>query len=363
MSKNLAVVFDSEEKQFTEREFSIPQLESGQVLVKIICCTICGSDLHTYCGRRSAPEGCVLGHEIIGEICDWSGETPIDFYGNEISVGQRVTWAMAVGCGQCFFCKNRLNQKCESLFKYGHEPTNSILPSGGLASHCLLVPGTPIFCIPNSLPNKIACPANCATATVCASIRLAAETHEIRTSSVLIIGAGMLGLTAAARMHDARAKNILVGDIHSSRRELAKLFGANHTIDTADSDQIEKTVQSFSDGRGFDIVLDFAGVFPAVDLALRLARTGGCVILAGSVFPTDPITIMPESVVRRMLTIRGLHNYLPSDLADGLDFLSRTQNRFPFEDLVSKTFPLKHTKQAFEFARDQRPIRIAIEPH
>ncbi len=361
MNSPYAVEFDSAKKTFTRKEITIPPLEPGYVLIKVICCTICGSDLHTFCGRRNAPAGCVLGHEIIGSIVDWGSDSPPkDFHGDVLTSGQRVTWAMAVGCGECFYCKSNLSQKCESLHKYGHEPGGTGVPTGGLSQYCMLVPGTPIFKIPDSLSDDVACPANCATATVCAAMRLISETHIIDGSTTLVIGAGMLGLTAAAQLSSSGATEVVVGDIHKERLKLANAFGATQCVDMSVSGDLKSVIDAVTNGRGVDIVMDFAGVLPAVETALKAVRIGGCVLLAGSVFQTDSLSVSPEEIVRRMLTIRGLHNYLATDLADGLRFLNSAHQRFPFGDLVSKSFPLNQSRQAFEFANDNRPVRIAI---
>lgn len=361
MNHPFAIEFDSASKRFSRQGFSIPSLKPGHVLIDVTCCTICGSDLHTFCGRRNAPAGCVLGHEIIGNIVDWGGDSrPRDFDGEELSQGQRVTWAMAVGCGSCFYCTRNLSQKCESLHKYGHEPGSEGVPTGGLSQYCMLVPGTPIFSIPDSLSDEVACPANCATATVTAAMRLVSESHMVAGSTALVIGAGMLGLTAAAQLSNAGAREVIVADIHEERLLLAKSFGATECVNMNSPNGLESVVDTATDGRGVDMVLEFAGVLPAVEAAVKVVRTGGCVLLAGSVFPTDTLSISPEHVVRRMLTIRGLHNYLPADLALGLRFLESTHQRFPFGDLVSRSFPLSQSREAFEFARDNRPVRIAI---
>lgn len=359
--RGFAIEFDAQSQGFSRREFTVPQeLSPGEVLVRVTCCTICGSDLHTFCGRRTAPRNCVLGHEIIGTIDAWKGPTPEDVEGRKLSVGQRVTWAMAVGCGDCFFCNQQLSQKCERLFKYGHQSPTGEVPTGGLSQYCILVPGTPIFGVPESLSDFVACPANCATATVSAALRLISQTHTIEGSSVLVVGAGMLGLTAAAQLSVAGASQILVADPDLKRLELGRSFGATECIDSKDVNSLSTAIDLVTKGRGVDIALDFAGVLPAVETALNSVRVGGCVLLAGSVFPMDELRISPETVVRKMLTIRGLHNYGLTDLKQALKFLERNQTRFPFHNLVNAIFPLEQAEKAFEVGRDLRPIRVAI---
>ena len=170
----------------------------------------------------------------------------------------------------------------------------------------------------------------------------------------------MLGLTAAAQFCVSGASQILVADLDSNRLGLARSFGATHCVDSGDRDSLLAELESVTKGRGVDVAVDFAGVLPAVETALASVRIGGSVLLAGSVFPLSELKISPETIVRKMLTIRGLHNYGPSDLKQALRFLEDNHSRFPFHKLVSQSFPLEQTSIAFEAASDQRPIRIAV---
>ncbi len=104
MSNSFFMEFDPRTRKFSRRLFMTPQLIAGEVLVNVVRCTLCGSDLHTFNGRRSAPERCVLGHETIGTIAGWfDSDIPRDYHGRTLDMGDRVTWTMAVGCGACFW--------------------------------------------------------------------------------------------------------------------------------------------------------------------------------------------------------------------------------------------------------------------
>ena len=354
--------FNARTRTFNQIELPIAQPQPNEVLVQVTCCTICGSDLHTYSGRRNAPDHCVLGHEIVGTIADWGpGNPPVDYFGLPLDRGQRVTWNMAVGCGECFFCNHELSQKCDSLFKYGHE-TCAKTPTGGLSQYCLLVPNTSLFKLPESLPDQIACPANCAGATVAGALRLTEESHSIESSSALVIGAGMLGLNAVAQLKVRGAADVFVIEPQSKRRDLAIEFGATECFESFHDDFIQSTARH-TDRRGVDIVYDFSGVNEVIEQGIERVRIGGLIVLVGSVFPTEPIHVCPEKMVRRALTIRGLHNYLPKDLQTALDFLQQHHHRFPFESLVERTFRLDEVQAAFEYAQHAAPIRVAIEPN
>ena len=360
MSRVQAAEFDPELKKFQISEYRLGELQPGEILIRNRLCTICGSDLHTFTGRRAAPQKVNLGHEIIGTVEGWGGDTPpSDYVGDPIRPGDRVTWTMAVGCGCCFYCEQGLDQKCLKLFKYGHASVSQ-KPTGGLATHCVLVPGTAVFRLPAALPDSVASPANCATATVTAALRLVTETHRLKDSKVLILGAGMLGLSAAAQCKVAAADAIFMADPNPGRLELAEAFGVNETFCTQKPSEIAQKTHRLTDDRGADIVLDFAGGNQATEASIEAARIGGCIVLAGTVFPQPKLGLNMEMLVRRMLTIRGLHNYRPGDLKVAIDFLTQNHHQFPFLELVEAEYDLENIEQVFQIAIEEQPVRLAV---
>ena len=173
MKTTRAAVFRGVGLPFEFVEVPLPSPTGAEVLVEVVACTLCGSDLHSVRGRRSVPLPTVLGHEVLGRVAEFGpAASRRDASGRPLAVGDRVTWGIVASCGACFYCGRDLPQKCLRQTKYGHEP---FLPgrelTGGLAEHCLLVPGTAIFGIRDEIPDAVACPANCATATVAAASR------------------------------------------------------------------------------------------------------------------------------------------------------------------------------------------------
>src|SRR5689334_9209261 len=129
-----AMVFTGAGEPLQPRDFHLPEPQGEEIRVQVTCCTLCGSDLHTFAGHRTTPTPTILGHEIIGTISAFGPDAePKDYHGVPLHLGDRVTWSLAASCGDCFYCENDLPQKCERLFKYGHEalrPGHEL--SGGL---------------------------------------------------------------------------------------------------------------------------------------------------------------------------------------------------------------------------------------
>lgn len=339
-------------------EYPLPDLQPGEVLAKVACTTICGSDVHSYCGDRPTPVPTILGHEILGTVAALPpGAQVCDYASVPLEIGDRVTWTIAASCGKCFFCETGLSQKCESLFKYGHEPITEAHPlSGGLAEYCHLAAGTTLFRVPDELPDTVACPANCATATVAAGLRYAGDCAG---RTILIQGAGMLGLTAAAMARYYGATGVIVCDIDAPRLERARQFGATLGAQPAD---LKAAVDSATAGRGVDIALELSGAVPAMQQGLEMLRIGGRHIWIGAVSPTPVVSVTPERIVRNLLTVQGVHNYTPPDLAKALEFLVACHEKFPFAELVPETFSLDQAEAALQTAAKGGAPRVIVVP-
>ena len=357
---SLAVEFNGSQEPLRLRKHPLPALGSGEVLAKVVLGTLCGSDLHTFEGRRATPIPTILGHEMLGQVAALPPEEEVrDHTGRPLKLGDRVTWSVTASCDTCFFCTHDLPQKCERLFKYGHEPVNDLHPlSGGLSEYCHLKAGTSIFVVPDEVPDAVACPANCATATVAAALRYGGDCSN---ETVLVQGAGMLGLTATAMAKWRGALNVVVSDVNPQRQREASRFGATHTVAVGeDSGELGRVVSELTEGRGVDLALEMSGDPSAMESGLELLRIGGRYILAGGVFPSRAPAVPMEMVIRKLLRIQGVHNYTPSDLGVALGFLRESHSVYPFEQLVSARFPLTDAHNGFRHAIDSGAYRVAV---
>ena len=338
-----------------------PELGPGEALVSVDLCTLCGSDLHSYQGHREVPCPGVLGHEMVGRLVAVGGDQPlVDASSARIELGDRLTWSITAHCGECFFCQHGLPQKCTTLYKYGHQQHDSTSPlSGGLADHCRLVKGTTLVRIPDGLEDAVVAPANCATATVAGACRVAGIGAG---ATVLVQGAGMLGLTAVAMARQLGAREVLVSDLDGERLARAEQFGATRTVLATDQEELDRAIRSVSEQDGVDVVLELSGSPAACEKGVSCLRIGGTLVLVGTVFPTDPIAVDPETVVRRCLKIEGLHNYQPADLVAAIRFLAACSFQQEFGALVEQVFPLSELEAAFQAAIEGGYCRVGVAP-
>jgi putative phosphonate catabolism associated alcohol dehydrogenase len=343
-------------------------LGAGELLVEVELATVCGSDVHTVLGHREAATPVILGHEQVGRVVAvGAGATAAS--GTPIVAGMRVVWSVTVSCGQCDRCERGLSQKCRSLAKYGHDRVHRGWElSGGFASHVQVRAGSTVVLLDENMPAEVAAPASCATATVVAALEAASASIPLAGATVLVTGAGMLGLTATAMATDAGA-TVIVSDPVAARRSAALGFGAASVADPSVGHLAVTglggvlTAVATTGAAEPLIVLEMSGAPAAVRAALRVVGVGGVVVLVGSVSPGGEIGLDPEVLVRNHLTLRGVHNYSGRHLEQAVEYLSGAWRCYPFAALVGKTIPLERIDEALTLAATGKHPRIALDPH
>ena len=358
MKTGKLIAFNGPGKNLEIRTERIRNLNPGEILVKNKFTTICGSDLHTYVGVRKEPCPVVLGHEIVGTIVEIEKQhSGRDYSGEKLDLGDLVTWTIFSSDQSSPLALEGIPQKGENLFKYGHaQITEKEHFHGGLAEYCILKPGTGILKLPKDLPIPVAATVNCSIATVAGAIRLAGS---IKNKKVVIFGAGMLGITCAAMCQNNSAKWVAAVDVSHARLEKALLFGADEIFNMESGDLASTIWKKFPE-KGVDIVFDMSGSPEAMESGLEMLGVGGVAVWVGAVFSTRKVQINPENVIRKLISIRGLHNYNFEDFVNGLNFMKRNWNRFPFASVVEKEFDLKDAEKAFEYALQNKPLRVGI---
>jgi putative phosphonate catabolism associated alcohol dehydrogenase len=327
------------------------ELNPGEALVKIILATICGSDLHTIEGKRKEDVPCILGHEAVGEIIDLNNREGFE-------IGDRVTWTIADSCGKCPYCTEYgLPEKCVELFKYGHASINKGSGLNGCYSSIIHIrKGTHLVKVPEVVSNSMAAPANCALATM---VNTVSQTKEI-PKKVVVQGGGLLGVYACGLLKELGVAEIYCLEVNLDRFEIIKRFGAV----PVDARDIQKATSFILDklGDGADAIFEVAGVKELIPQGVNLLRPGGEYILVGLVHPDSELMLTAEQIIRKCITIRGVHNYAPWHLDEAIAFLERNHASYPFEELVSPPFNLKNLEEAVLEAKKQYWFRVSVKP-
>src|SRR5262249_52795325 len=212
---------------------------------------------------RLPEDGWIFGHEMMGRVAKLGSRVKTDSLGQPLKEGDRVAYTYFYPCGRCYACLNKEPANCPAKLERPRGPRDFPPFHGAFAEYYYLRPGGAIFLVPDALPDELVSPVNCA---LCQVIFGFSRTGLRFGGSVAIQGAGGLGVQATAVAKDMGAHTVIVLDQIPGRLELARAFGADHTIDVrevADRKERVSLVRKFTGGVGVDVACDFVG-FPAV---------------------------------------------------------------------------------------------------
>lgn len=213
-------------------EVPVPKaLEPGAILTRIETCSICGTDVHLWQGSLALKVDLpvIIGHEIVGRIVALGSGADRDSIGQDLQVGDRITWTHT-SCGSCFFCTvAREPTLCQHSRKYMYE-CMEVFPHllGGFAKYGYVTPESGRVRVPDNVSNELASMASCAFRSVMNAVDML---EGVGTSDVVVIqGAGPLGLLATAVCKIAGARRVVTIGAPDARLDLAHDFGADEVL-------------------------------------------------------------------------------------------------------------------------------------
>ena len=253
---------------FDLREYPVPDPEPGAVLVRLTHAGICGSDLHIWRGEMKGlygetPKDLTFGHEMCGRVERLGAGVTTDSLGAPLREGDRVTYCYFFPCGRCPVCLQDEMGACPRKGRANRVAGTPPYFNNAYGDYYYLRPGHFIFRLPEEIPDVMATPANCALAQVIYGFKRAGLRFG---HTVVVQGAGGLGINAVAVARDMGADQVLVVDGVPERLALARDFGADHTLSLRELDTPERRIQAVMDltgGFGADVVADFVG-YPQV---------------------------------------------------------------------------------------------------
>lgn len=349
-----AAVFFGPGKPHELRELPLPEVEPGAILVRIRRAMVCGSDLHWWRGDQEltqppAGTGWVSGHEMMGEVHTLGQGVTRDARGQPLKPGDRIVYSYFYPCGRCYVCLKGLPGACPHRSKPITERTVEQWPyfTGAFAEYFYLRPNHFVYKVPDELSDDVVAPVNCALSQVIQGLMQGGFSFGDR---FVVQGCGGLGLYATAVAKQMGASMVIAVDQVPGRLELARGFGADHTINLREFPTAEARVQrvmELSNNQGVDMVGEFTGSAAVVNEGIDMLRPGGTYLEVGNITRGPTAAIDPSKLVFGNKRICGIMHYNPSVIGWALEFLRQNQHRLPLDRIVSHHFPLERIDEAF----------------
>lgn len=312
-----------EVKKLIVKDIPKPEPELNEVIVRVDSCNICGTDINLYKGKYTARTPVVIGHEWSGVIVEVGKEV------KDFKVGDRIVSDPNEACGICYWCRSGKPCFCNNMPAYG------VLNDGGFAQYTKLsVKGA--YKIPDSLDLESAAfvePVSCATHGI---DRASIKSGE----SVLIIGGGTMGQIILQLARNAGAGRLIMVEQIKSKLKLAEKFGATDLINSMEEDVLQKTLD-VTGGLGADIAIEVVGSPKTVELATKLVKKSGKVVIFGFSPEGEKANIIPFEVLSRELTIMGswvnpYTSYRALDILAGgkIDVKTLITTRLPLDKIM-----------------------------
>lgn len=362
MAKCRAPVFVGADKRLEVREYDLPDLKAGEVLVKMMTAGICGTDVHMWHNPKT-PAPMIFGHENVGVIAELGEGKKLDAVGQEINEGDLVVFGGFVPCGSCYTCTiAKEPTSCRKGITYG-TTSNNTPPylRGGYAEYVHLVPNAGIVKIPSERQVKKALLAVIGNRTIVHGFEKIGGLQAGDT--VLVQGSGPIGLAALIQSKLSGAGRIIMVGAPESRLKVAKDLGADQVVNIEEAkapDDRVRLVNDLTEGRGADVVIEASGGSTAVEEGIMMTRIGGKYLIIGQATDYGPRAINPYNITRKQLRVAGSWAAMPHHLFRAMQTLRDLE--IPLDKLFTHRFRVEEATEGLETVDSLQSI-IAVIQH
>lgn len=323
-----------------------PQIGEDEVLIEVKACGICGSDIHGVdgsSGRRQPP--IIMGHEASGIIAE---------VGSAVTgweKGERVTFDSTVYCGKCWYCCRGELNLCDNRRVLGVS-CDEYRRHGAFAEY-IAVPQHILY----RLPDEVSFPQAALVEALSIAVHAVNRTPVKINDSVLIVGAGNIGLLVMQVFKAFGCNPVIAADIDESKLEWAKKIGADIVINSRTTD-VGQEVRKYIE-RGVDIAAEVVGVSAAVQSAIDAVRKGGALTLVGNI--SQQIEFPLQSTVVRELSVNGTCSS-NGEYPTCLDMIAR--EAVDVNVMISATAPLSEGASWFKrlYEKEKGLMKVILMP-
>lgn len=335
------------------REYDVRPPHPGEALIRLTTASVCGSDLHIWRGETPGLTGepGVGGHEMTGVVEALGDGRRTDSLGRPLHLGDRVAFAYFMPCGECWACLSGTTG-CPNRYRFRKSLTVDDDPHflGAYGDYYYVQPNQWLYTVPSGLPEALVAPVNCALSQIIYGLN---RINIWLGDTVVIQGAGGLGLYAIAVARDMGAGQIVVVDAIERRLEYARRFGADHTINVRTvTDRADRIglVREWTNGHGADVCVEVAGSASVVQEGVNYLRVGGRYLMMGNIVAGASTEIVPHDMVRSPKQLLGVLSYDRWVIPRALEWLDRRQTAYPLDVLAADSYPLEDIEEAFKAA-------------
>lgn len=341
----LAAVFKGPHEMEIQ-ELETPTIGPDELLVKTGANTVCGTDVRIMRGEKTKGVvlPAVLGHEIAGHIA----EVGRDVRGYE--VGMSVVVSPGIPCGRCYPCQHDMENMCADLKLFGYDVPGGLSEYVRVPARAVEIGG--VFVANKDLPSEylaLSEPLAC-----CVNGQRRSRTGVDDT--VLVMGAGPIGLFHVQLARLAGARTVIVSEISENRRLLAKDLGADIAVDPSGEDLAE-VVGEFG---GVDVAVICIGVPTLVNEALQLARPGGRVNVFAGLAGKGWAEVEANLIHYKELDVTGTSNSRRREFATALRLIE--SGDVNVEPMLTHRYPLASAVEAIEMSAGGEGVKVAVLP-
>ena len=346
------------------KEFPIPEVGDGDILVKVEGCGICGTDAHEF---KKDPFGLIpvaLGHEGTGEIVKMGKNVKTDSAGKPLKVGDKVVTCMIFKDDPDIEMFDLNKKNIGGADVYGLLPDDDIHLNGWFSDYILIREGSSVFNVSDlDLDSRILIEP---CAVLVHAVERAKTTGILRFNSrVVVQGCGPIGLICIAVLRTMGIENIVAVDGNQQRLDFAKKMGADKSVNFMEYKGIDALAGAVKDAFGghlADFAFQCTGSPVAHSNIYKFIRNGGGLCELGFFINGGDATINPHfDLCSKEINLVGSWVYTLRDYATTFDFLKRAQAiGLPMKELITHRFPLEEINEAHKTNLAQKGLKIAI---
>ncbi len=342
----------TENNKLELKEVVKPIISKDDVLIKIEACAICGSDIRilNYGNKRiKSPQ--ILGHEIAGKVIE-IGENVKGY-----NIGDHLSLSADIPCGHCDWCKEGLSNNCESVIAFGYEYPGGF--SEFLKLDKRILDFGPVVKMDKQIPFDVSC---LAEPLACCINGLEIVNMEI-CKSVIILGAGPIGVMLSKLANIMGASKVFLCDIDQDRLDASKDISKADYVFNLNTNYIKEYVMKRTNNNGIDIVITACPSLEAQKSAFEIVKKRGTINFFGGLPQTaEKLNIDSNLIHYNEITVIGSHGSTPRHHKIACDLIST--NKIDLMPLISKKYSLDNINEAFNDAQKNRKLlKIIIKPN